>query len=175
MSGIIKKKLAWNFLRPGVDLIKHFRSKFTRSFCKLDHFNTVNNIVSVQLKYLAYKIVQVILRQKGFKRLTPGRANIRLGSKMLTVVRWIVKRPKVMAHSSNNLEPSTTIYIPLIDNLFVLFIWNTRVSFSNGHFSTHAISYSLLCSISHLICSSLFLSLPLPLTPYSVFTCLHFI
>jgi hypothetical protein len=124
VSGIIKKKLAWNFLRPGVDLIKHFRSKFTHSFCKLDHFNTVNNIVSVQLKYLAYKIVQVILRQKGFKRLTPGRANIRLGSKMLTVVRWIVKRTKIMAHSSKNLEPPNIIYITSWLTIYFFYLSN---------------------------------------------------
>ncbi len=180
MSGIIKKKLAWNFLRPGVDLIKHFRSKFTHSFCKLDHFITVNNIVSVQLKYLAYEIVQVILRPKGFKRLTPGRAKIRIGLKMLTVVRWIVKRTKVMAHSSKNLESPNIIYITswltfyffYLSNLFEILRCPFQWSILNP---CHFLFPPTLHLSPPLICSSLFLSFPLLLTPHSVFTCLHFI
>jgi hypothetical protein len=70
------------------------------------------------------------------------------------LMRWDASlRERKSWHSPARIWNHPGLFISrLIDILFVLsirFLWNTEVSFFNGHFSTHATSYSLLCSVSH--------------------------
>jgi len=65
------------------------------------------------------------------------------------VVRCIIKGTKVTAQFNNKLVPAQIIYI-CVDWHFICSIYLKYSSvLSNGHFSTHAISDSHLCSISH--------------------------
>jgi hypothetical protein len=95
------------------------------------------------------------------------------------------KRCVVWCHVKGNKSHGTVIQQNwTTQNIYILFDWHFICSmdlkysgiFSNGHFSTHAISDSLLAlSLILLILISLFLSTSLPLTPHSVFACLCFI
>ncbi len=85
------------------------------------------------------------------------------------MVGCIIKRKKSWYSRARIWRHRNLFISHLIDVLFVLFIqyiWNTQQSFSNGHFSTHAVSYSLLCSVSQFV--NPFLSVcPSPSSAYS--------
>ncbi len=90
------------------------------------------------------------------------------------MARRIVKRTKVTVQSHKNLESPKIINIPFwltfylsyLSNLFEILRW----PFSNGHFSTRGISYSLLCSVRH----SLNPFVSVSLSPSSVYSPLCF-
>ncbi len=87
-----------------------------------------------------------------------------------SLVRRIIKTTTVTAQLNEEFGNCPRLFISyLIDVVFVLFIWfiwNTRVSISNVHFPTHAISKSLQHSVSHSI--NMFLSVSLyPFSAYS--------
>ncbi len=89
------------------------------------------------------------------------------------LVRRIVKSTKVTAQLNEEFGNCPRLFISyLIDVVFVLFIWfiwNTRVSISNFHFLTHAVSKSLQHSVSLSI--NPFLSVSL--SPFSAYSQLY--
>ncbi len=57
---------------PGIYLIKLFSTKFTHTFCELDHLINLSNICYIAMQWSNLQKECVNLCQKGFKRSKPG-------------------------------------------------------------------------------------------------------
>jgi hypothetical protein len=57
---------------PGVDLVKLFYSKFTSTFCKLDHFINLSNIYDILMKSSSLQNRVIKFTAKKFYEIDPS-------------------------------------------------------------------------------------------------------